>query len=121
MTDQAKAGDIGHGVNAEFSPLNYFRRCFVKRSHRLNCAIDPCLFGLAFFYRRGDHARTQRLGEDESISGLGASVGKDLLWVADASDGVSELGFLVAEAGAANHAASDFNHFRKAACEHALR
>src|SRR5258708_32887154 len=112
MTDQAKAGDIGHGVNAEFSPLNYFRRCFVKRSHRLNCAIDACLFGLAFFYRRGDHARTQRLGEDESISGLGASVGKDLLWVADSGGGESELGFLTADAVAANHSASGYNRCR---------
>src|ERR1700674_2623183 len=107
-------------MNAEFPLLDYFHSLFVQRGHRLNRGLDPCWLRFAFFYRGRDHARAQRLGKEESIAGLGAGIGEDSFGMDDAGNRVSELGFLIANAVAADHSASRLDHLRKTAGENAL-
>jgi hypothetical protein len=55
-----------------------------------------------------------------AIARFGAGVGEDLFRMDEAGDGISELGFVVANAVAANHGACGFDHFREAAGEDAF-
>ena len=54
------------------------------------------------------------------VAGLGAVVGEDFLGMDRAGDGVSELGFFVANAVAADDGASGFDHLGEAAGEDAF-
>ena len=55
-----------------------------------------------------------------AIARLGAGIGENFLGIDESGNGVSELGFFVANAVAADHGASGFDHFREAAGEDAF-
>ena len=69
----------------------------------------------------GDYAGAERFGEQQAVAGLGAAVGEDAAGIDEAGDGISELGFFVADAVAADHRATCFHHFREAAGENLLQ
>ena len=52
---------------------------------------------------------------------MSAAVGEDAVGIDQSGDGISELGFFVADAVAADHRAVRFHHFREAAGENLLQ
>src|SRR5260370_42375990 len=121
MSDKAEACDISHGTDSVLFLANQLRGLFIQCSHRLNGTIDPRWFGLAILDRSRNHSGAQRLRQHQSVTSLGTAIGKNFLWMNQAGDGVSKLGFVVANAMAANHRSSCLDHLREAAGTDALK
>src|SRR6202795_2551677 len=121
MADESEARHVGHRVNAEIATLKYIRGFLIQRGHRLHCRVNPCRFGLPLFYSRRDHSRTQRLGEDQRVTWLSAAIGKNFFRMDQPSHRVSELGLIIANAVAADHGASRFDHLRESASQDTLQ
>ena len=129
MSYEAKAGDIGHRVDSKFAIgsllltvgwCNHFRCFLVQGRHGRDGGVDPFLFCRALFDCGRDDTCAERFGEEKAIACLCAFIGEDALGMNDAGDGVSEFRFVVANAVAADHGASSFHHFGKAASEDAF-
>ena len=83
---------------------------FVQRGHGAGGGFDPVWPSGALLDRGGDYARAQRFGKQQAIAGLGAAVGKYFFRIDEAGHGISELGFLVADAVAAHDCALRLHH-----------
>ena len=100
--------------------MNDFRRRLVQRCHAADGGIHPGLLCRIFLYRGGNHARAQRLGEQQAVTGLRSGIAEDVARINQAGDGVSKLHLLVAHAVAADHRAPGFHHLGKAARQNLL-
>jgi hypothetical protein len=71
--------------------------------------------------RGTNDARAQSFGEKQAVAGLGAAIGEYPVGIDEAGHGISELGFLVANAVSAHHRALRFHHLRKTASQDLLQ
>src|SRR5271155_5599531 len=74
---------------------NDFRRCTIERGHGSYRVFYPIRLRNAALQCRCDHARANRLGEDQSIACDRACICKYSVRVNETSDGVTELDLCV--------------------------
>src|SRR6267154_4297997 len=120
MADQAEASDVSHGMASILLFADQLRGLSVQSSHRLNGSVDPSWLSFNILNRGRDHSGAERLCQNQGVAGLGASVGKNFLWMNQAGDSVPKLGFVVTNAMAADHGTSGLDHLRKTAGQYAF-
>ncbi len=122
MADEAEARDVGQGVDSSLAlGGDYFGSRLVQRCHGGDRRVDPGLPGCFLLDGSRDHPRAEGFGEQQSVAGLCAAVGENSLGINQAGDGVSELGFVVADAVSADNRATGFHHLGKSAGQDSLQ
>ena len=96
MTDQTEPGHIRAAVDIELQ--HPFARQAIQREHRLDGRPHIAVRRQAPLQRRGDHSRSQPLGEHQRVSGHGAGIRLHALWVDGPGHGVAELDLVIGDA-----------------------
>ena len=132
MPDQSKSCDVSHRVHPEgnclsvfsrslrWNPSSHLRSDFVQRGHRTRGRFDPLLLRFAALDRRRDHARPDRLREDEFVARQCAAIRQHAPRIDHPRDGITELDLGIANAVPTYDRAPGLHHLRKAAGKNPL-
>ena len=99
MSQQAKAGHIGTGVDVVLHHGVPGR--LIQRGHHTGGQLHAGLGGHIRLGGRGQHTDANGLGEQQHISGLGAGVGQNLVGMHKAGDAQAVFGLIIQNAVAA--------------------
>ena len=99
VAEQAEAGDVGAGVDAD---AHHRLGCgAVEFAHNLDGAVEGGVVCALLLAGGGDDACADGLGEDEGVAGAGAGVGDLAAGLDDAGDRQAVFGLFVVDGVAA--------------------